>query len=359
VTVTLMNLRRSCALVIALTLWVTNAVAANPPAPQLSPDPSLAAYAKPQQLIELRDGRRIHLFCLGKGSPTVILTAGGGGWAGVWSKVQAPIALKTRVCAWDRAGWGFSDPSSAPQDVSHTTADLEEALNSAKIDGPYVLVGHSAGSYESLLFADRHPRQVLGMVLIDPSFPDQDRRRGLVAPRFSAFEQKNLDRAVAALKTCAAELKSGRLTIGSPDPDKCLDYPPTFPRELRAALLRLDTNPARLMTEASTVEQFSHSSVIVVNAKRNYRSMPIRVLTAADHPVPPNLPADAAVEWPIFGLEWQHAHDAMAALSADGINTTVDGTSHYIQNLKPAVVISSVDEVIDKVRTNSAVPQKH
>jgi len=355
-----MNLPKCCALLTVLFLWVTHAVAANPPAPQLLPDASLAVYAKPQQLIELRDGRRIHLFCLGKGSPTVILTAGLGDWAASWSHVQASIALRTRVCAWDRAGFGFSDPSSAPQDVSHTTADLEETLNSAKIDGPYVLVGHSAGSYESLLFADRHPRQVLGMVFIDPSFPDQDRRQGLVAPRFSAFEQKNLDRALAALKKCAAELKSGRLTIGSLDPDKCHDYPPTFPPELKAALLRLDTNPARLMTEASTIKQFSHSSVIVVNAKRNYRSMPIRVLTASDHPPPPSMPADAAAEQTTtFDREWRRAHDAMAALSTDGINTIVEGSRHYIQNLKPAVVISSVDEVIDRVRTNSAVPQKH
>ena len=353
-----MNLPKCCALLTVLFLWVTHAVAANPPAPQLLPDASLAVYAKPQQIIELRDGRRIHLFCLGKGSPTVILTAGGGGWARDWSKVQAPIALKTRVCAWDRAGWGFSDPSSAPQDVSHTTADLEKALKRAAIDGSYVLVGHSMGGYESLLFADRHPRQVLGMVLIDPSFPDQFRRGRLVAPRLSAFEQKNLARGVATRKKCAAELKSGRLTIGSPDPDKCLDYPPTYPPELKAALLRLDTNPARLMTEASTVEQFSRSSVIVVNAKRNYRSMPIRVLTAADFPPLPSMPADVAAELPTFVLEWRRAHDAMAALSTDGTNTTVKGSSHFIQNVKPAVVISAVDEVIDKVQMNLAASQQ-
>jgi len=115
-------------------------VAENPQAPQPSPDLGLTVYAKPQLLGELRGGRRIHLFCLGEGSPTVILTAGLPDWVAAWSKVQAPIALETRVCAWDRAGFGFSDPSSAPQDVSHTTTDLEEAFERAKIDGPYVLI---------------------------------------------------------------------------------------------------------------------------------------------------------------------------------------------------------------------------
>jgi pimeloyl-ACP methyl ester carboxylesterase len=323
------------------------AVAENPQIPQPSPDLSLTVYAKPQRLVELRDGRKIHLFCLGKGSPTVILTAGGGDWAAVWGKVQAPIALKTRVCAWDRAGFGFSDPSSAPQDVSHTTTDLAEAFKRAKIDGPYVLVGHSMGSYESLLFADRHPRQVLGLVLIDPAFPDQDRRLRLVAPKYAAFLRED-DQSGALLKKCAAELRSGVLRIGSPDPDKCFDYSPSFPPELTAALIRLDSNPVRLTTQASAFEQFAHSSQIVVNPERNYGSIPIRVLTASDPP--PGRPADVPAARPPFAAEWLRAHDAMAALSTDGINKTVAGSSH--NNFKPEVVISTVGEVIDKARTN-------
>jgi pimeloyl-ACP methyl ester carboxylesterase len=343
-----MNRLKSCGLATALSFWVAYAVAENPQAPQSSPDLSLTVYAKPQRLVELRDGRKIHLFCLGKGSPTVILTAGLGDWAVGWGKVQAPIALKSRVCAWDRAGFGFSDPSSAPQDVSHTTKDLEEAIKRAKIDGPYVLVGHSMGSYESLLFADRHSPQILGIVLIDPSFPDQERRARLVAPKYYAFLNRFDD--AAWLKKCAAELRSGVLRIGSPDPDKCFDYSPSFPPELTAALARLDSNPTRLATQASAYEQFARSSQIVVNPGRDYGSIPVRVLTAADPR--PGTPADAIAERPPFAAEWRRAHDAMAAVSTDGINKTVEGSSHEIQNLKPEVVISTVGEVIDKARTN-------
>jgi pimeloyl-ACP methyl ester carboxylesterase len=333
---------------IALCFWMGCAVAENPQVPQPAPDLGLTVYAKPQQLVELRDGRKIHLFCLGNGSPTVILTAGLGDWAAVWGNVQAPIARKTRVCAWDRAGFGFSDPSSAPQDVSHTITDLEEAFKRAKIDGPYVLVGHSMGGYESLLFADRHPRLVLGIVLIDPAFPDQDRRLRLVAPKYAAFLSDINEQSAALLKKCAAELRSGVLTIGSPDPNRCFDYPPSFPPELTAALIRLDSNPARLTTEASTLEQFAHSSQIVVNPERNYGSIPIRVLTTSDPP--PDTPADALAARPPFAAEWLRAHDEMAALSTDGINKTVAGSSH--NNFQPEVVISTVGEVIDKARTN-------
>lgn len=353
-----MTLPRSSALVIALSLLGAYALGDNPPASQVVPDPSLAVYAKPQLLVKLRDRRRIHLFCLGNGSPAVILTAGLGDWAAVWANVQAPIALKTRACAWDRAGFGHSDPSSALQDVSHTTADLEEALQSSGIDGPYVLVGHSLGAYESLLFADRHPGQVLGMVLLDPAFPDQARRVRLVAPKYYGPFRKFLGQQATTLKKCAAELKSGRLTTESPDPDKCFDYSPSFPPELKAALIRLDESPARRMTEASSWEQFPRSSLIVLNPERNYRSMPIRVLTRSDF-FYPDMPADVAAEVPRFITEWRRAHDAIAALSTDGINTTVEGSSHYIQKDKPAVVISTVDEVIDKVRARPVASQQH
>ena len=297
----IMNRLRACGRATALFFCAVYAVAENPQVPQPTPDLSLTVYAKPQLLVELRDGRRIHLFCLGKGSPTVILTAGRGDWAAVWGKVQAPIALKTRVCAWDRAGFGFSDPSSAPQDVSHTTRDLTEALTRAKIDVPYILVGHSMGAYESLLFADRHHRQVVGMVLIDPAFPDQDRRARLVAPKYAAFLTEDIDESASLLKKCAAELRSGVLRSGSPDPDKCFDYSPSFPPELTAALIRLDGDPARLMTEASIFEQFAHSSQIVVNPERNYGCIPIRVLSASD-PLP-GTPPDALAARPPFAAE--------------------------------------------------------
>jgi pimeloyl-ACP methyl ester carboxylesterase len=336
-------------LAIALFLWAVYAVAETPQVPQPTPDLTLAVYAKPQRLVELRDGRKIHLFCLGKGSPTVILLAGLDNWSVVWGKVHAPIALKTRVCAWDRAGFGFSDPSSAPQDVSHTTTDLAEALTRAKIDGPYILVAHSMGGYESLLFADRYPRQVMGMVLVDPALPDQDRLARLVAPKYAAFLRDGDDQSAALLKKCAAELKSGVLSIGSPDPDQCFDYSPSFPPELTAALIRLDHNPARLMTEASTHEQFAPSSHIVVNLKRNYGSIPIRVLTASE-PLP-DTPADALAARPPFAAEKLRAHRAIAALSTDGIDKVV-ACSHEIQTLKPEVVIDTVVEVVDKVRMN-------
>jgi len=340
----------SYVLAAALLMWNVCAVAENSAAPV--PDESLLIYAKPQKLVAIEPGRRIHLFCLGAGSPTVILTAGLGDWVSTWTKVQAPVAQKTRTCAWDRAGFGYSDPSSAPQDASHTEKDLEDALKAARIPGPYVLVGHSAGSYESLLFADKHPRQTHGMVLVDPSFPDQDRYFAKTVPRFTAMAATYLAKEVANAKTCADELRTGVLTADSPDPDKCLDSPPTYPAALKQSLLKLEIIPARYLTEASLVERFPASSQLVVNKTRSY-VFPVIILTAAIHDAPTGAAADVVAEIPILGVEWQRAHDAMAALSADGVNKIVEGSRHYIQIDNPEAVIAAVNAVIDKARENT------
>jgi pimeloyl-ACP methyl ester carboxylesterase len=138
-------------------------------------DPALAAYASTKDSARLPDGRVMHMVCMGQGSPVVILSAGAGDWGVVWNKVQPAVARKTRVCAWDRAGFGLSDLPSTPQTVDATTTDLEAALKAGHIDGPYVAVGHSLGGLESLLLADRQPGKVVGLVLVDSTVPARGR----------------------------------------------------------------------------------------------------------------------------------------------------------------------------------------
>ena len=118
--------------------------------------------------------------------PTVVLTAGLGQWSSAWSPVQAEIARTTRVCAWDRAGFGFSDASAERQRSSDERGSAR-LLDAAGIDGPYVLVGHSAGGFESMRFAERHPDRVAGMVLVNSTVPDQDRLTREAAPAVKRF----------------------------------------------------------------------------------------------------------------------------------------------------------------------------
>jgi pimeloyl-ACP methyl ester carboxylesterase len=332
--------------------------AAQQPAPP-GPDLSLLPYANRDDAVRLPDGRTIHMVCMGQGSPTVILTAGSGDWSLTWNKVQPEVAKKTRVCAWDRAGFGFSGVSPKPQTVDNTTTDLQDALKAGRIRGPYVAVGHSLGGYESVLMADRDP-QVVGMVLVDPSFPDQISVVQRVAPALWRYAQDHPNPLLPLFQKCSAELKSGSLKYGGPDPDNCLhpQWPPFYPAQLRDALNRgpAETKPAVVAATLDNMifylspKLLEVDSKLVVNPRRNYGGMPLIVLTAGQNQSFPDDPEDVKAQSALYQVEWRRAHDAYAALSTRGVNRIVEGSSHYIHQIKPEVVVGAIDEVVDAAR---------
>lgn len=321
------------------------------PAQKPKADRAYLPYEKPGVLAQIGNRQIVHIKCMGTGSPTVILTAGLGDWAAAWRKVQPQIAKTTRVCAWDRPGYGFSSGSSRPQTVTTTTAALEAALKSAHIAGPYVAVGHSLGGYESLLFKDQNPGAVVGMVLVDPSIPDQHGRLAKAAPAFTASMDDYMATGLTLYDRCLAGLRSGKLKLGSPDPDGCLGYPPDYPAALTRALATKDTNPLRFTASKSLLKNFALDSELVASSKRDYGDMPLIVLTATvDQKMPPNITAPPADQMAAFHAEWQRAHDQIAALSSRGVNRRVADATHYIQYDQPQVVIDAVEEVIAAAR---------
>jgi len=350
-----------------VSIFLATCVNAAAPAPAL--EDKLTPYLTPQRLVSVGEGRSINLVCLGQGSPTVLITPGLGHWSWWWWSVQMALADRTRVCAWDRAGWGFSSPSPEPQDLVHTTADLERALKKADIAGPYVMVGHSLGAFESLRFTDRHRESVVGMVLVDPDIPDRAAVEERVAPQLAAVWQA-LDPSTKQREDCAAKLRNGTIQHGTADFERCTAAPgvPTalFPR-LQAAMTRLNADPARLLTQASTGKEHHASAHEAVNAQRSYGDMPLIVLTAgrAESAIqgslaalPPGTPGAGTPEELAHLREqvtrfirdgWMPGHDAYAALSTRGRHEVVDSGHNMIVE-KPAVVVSAIAEVLDKTR---------
>jgi pimeloyl-ACP methyl ester carboxylesterase len=130
----------------------------------------------PGQLVDV-GGYRMHLYCIGQGSPTVVLDSGlGDSWL-PWYKVQPPIAQFTRVCSYDRAGLGWSDPSPHPRTSKMIAEELHTLLHKAGMAGPFVLAGHSMGGMNVRMYARLFPAEVAGVVLVDSVHPDQQRRR--------------------------------------------------------------------------------------------------------------------------------------------------------------------------------------
>jgi len=129
-------------------------------------------FPPPGNLIDV-GGFKMHISCMGEGSPTVILETLSGGTSSYWGWVQPEVAQTTRVCAYDRAGRGWSEPDPEPITLARTVRNLHTLLVNANIEGPYVLVGHSIGGIYVRQFAADYPNEVVGVVLVDSGHPEQ------------------------------------------------------------------------------------------------------------------------------------------------------------------------------------------
>src|SRR5204862_541618 len=101
-------------------------------------------HPAPGRLIDV-GGRRLHLNCVGSGSPTVVLESGLGEAGAYWGRISTAVARDTEVCSYDRPGRGWSEPAAVPQDGFAVARDLHVLLERADVRGSFVLVGHSSG----------------------------------------------------------------------------------------------------------------------------------------------------------------------------------------------------------------------
>ncbi len=122
------------------------------------------AYPPPGQMVDV-GGYRLHIYCTGTGSPTVVIEAGLGDWSTAWGFVQTEVAKTTRVCTYDRAGSGWSESGPLPRDASQFVNELHTLLQKANLPGPFILVGHSLGGLPVRVFTDDYPSEVRGICI--------------------------------------------------------------------------------------------------------------------------------------------------------------------------------------------------
>jgi pimeloyl-ACP methyl ester carboxylesterase len=156
----------------------------------------------------LANGHRLYLNCVGSGSPTVVLFSGLGEWTPNWARVQANVSATTRVCAFDRAGEGWSGGKAVREDGHQLAFDLHALLHAAHVPAPYVIAGHSVGGTYALVYAAQYPSQVAGVVLIDSATPYQ-----FDLPDYPAFY--SMWKRGSALLPLAARTVMGRMALRS------------------------------------------------------------------------------------------------------------------------------------------------
>jgi len=314
------------------------------------PDPALAVYGHPQQLVDI-GGRRLNLYCLGQGSPTVILVGGLGSSTFSWRKVHAELAKTTRVCAYDRAGYGYSDPGPLPRDMRHLADDLAALTKAARLRPPYVLVGASIGGMIARHYADTRLDQVGGMVLVDPETEHEERRLEPVSPGFFA----KLKAQSEVVRACLTATEAGAPTPGSKAATCVITPSPEYPPEVNAHFTETSSHPAFYRESLSEEEEaWGAGSDQVAAAKRSYGDRPLIVLTSSSSDRP-----DPSHPDPYFDARTQVVvamHREVAQLSSRGSERLIPGATHQIMLSVPQAVIDAVNEVVAEVRQGRAAP---
>ena len=261
------------------------------------------------------------------------------------------MARLTRACFYDRAGYGYSDAPRGPSTAEQAVADLHQALRSGRVRLPVILVGHSVGGLYSTLYADRYPTDLAGLVLIDPSYAEQDKGE---SPDELAKDASSFSETITHLRTCSGLARTGKLA--SESHPECFAFAPERTPEQRAFLAYQMVRPGRYDAMASEIEsQHSPDGRSDINsrqelgARRNWGQMPVVVLTAALVPEPKASDADRALAERNWGF-WKAGHDALAARSTRGRSTIVSNTGHFIQLDQPQAVIDAIKGVVASSR---------
>jgi pimeloyl-ACP methyl ester carboxylesterase len=269
-----------------------------------APSTALATQTPPAsgERVDL-GGYQLFLLCTGNGSPTVILEAGLNAGHTSWDLVQPALAQETRVCSYDRAGIGASDPGPQPRDSQQIATELHSLLANADIQPPYILVGHSFGALHIRRYAFQYPDEVIGLVFVD------------------GVHEQWWSRASALLPP------------ERPDDSERL-------KSLRVYLNNGFSNPA------SNAEGIDIAACIAeVGETGSFGQMPVVVLTAGTFNVlAPGLPTD--VEAQLKALFQDELHGALAQLSTNSAHIVVPDSGHNMPQENPPAVVTAVEAIL-------------
>jgi len=280
------------------------------------------SYAMPGRLYDV-GGHRLQLDCTGSGSPTVVLMSGLGGFSAGWTRIAPSVAGASRVCAYDRAGQGWSEDASERQDGVAAANDLHTLLGRAGEDGPYVLVGHSIGGDYAMTYADRYPEQVAGMVLLDATSPYRTA---------TGTTHAGPPGPVALLPSVA------RLGVGRLLPTSTWS---ALPEPAASQYAAFASSPRRWQ---NTVDEAATMPALLDQAQRlsGLGSRPLVVLTAAGHD---------------GDRDWADAQNRMAALSSNSSHRQADATHAGLLDEERGAQQSThaIDDVVRAARTGTTL----
>ena len=270
----------------------------------------LAATPPPGHLVDI-GGYRLHLWCTGNGAPAVILDTGLGGSTVGWGFVQPDVARFTRVCSYDRAGMGYSDPGPSPRTARQIASELVRLLDRSGM-GPVVLVGASIAGFNVRVFASDHPERAAGLVLVDASH------------EADAHEVPPMARFVPVLSTLGV-LRLLGVSFG----ERVESLPPSVQRYGKATSFR----SAGYQAAADEIIHIEES-VSEVRSSRRQLTIPVVVVTGARG-------ADE---------NWRKLQHDLTSLSERGCLMIARQSGHVVQVDQPEVVVDAIRGVVETAR---------
>lgn len=291
-------------------------------------------YPAPGQLVDV-GGYKMHINCEGHGSPTVILAAGTGNFSVYWANVQPEVAKYMRVCSYDRAGLGWSEPSRSPRTANTMVKELHTLLVNAGVEGPFLLVGHSLSGMLVRVYANNYPDEVVGIVLVD-SFHEERFTR---LPELTKLNQDSAGQfRLIALLSSTGMMALAPQTIPNPG----------LPDEAYAQLQAITATTKGGETYLAEMNAIEESSAEVRALKIiSFGNLPLIVLSAGRWDAI-SLLSDA--ENQKIWKELQVEQSELVALSSNSKQIIAEQSGHFIQLDQPDLVIDSIREIVEAIQ---------
>jgi len=309
---------------------------------------SARRHGPPGALIDV-DGQRLHVLRAGDGPRTVVFEAGVAASSLSWTRVMPAAAGFARVCAYDRAGLGWSGPAKTARTVDRIVAELRGVIAHAASKAPVVLVGHSFGAFLVLVYAARYPEDVLGVVVLDPPTEWQEitparaglLRRGIQASHLGGILARlGVVRASLALLTGGAPgVTRGGIKVLGPRAVRTLEHLAgevrKLPPEVHPAVQALWSDPKCFRGMAEHLEALGAMGA-AAGRVQSLGDVPLTVISARDQP------PDILIK-----------QRELADLSSHGRHVVAAGSDHWIHLDEPELVVEAIREIVDGARGGS------
>ena len=279
-------------------------------------------------------GYSMHLYCTGEGSPTIVLSSGLGDDFTGWAKIQPALSRKTRVCSYDRAGFGWSESRPGVQDADAITSQLHQLIDAAAVQRPFVLVGHSISGIYLRSYAMHFPDDLAGLVFVDGATPLQDSRIPKELVRIQEGQRGKMPWQELLMAVGWYRLQG-----------ICTFIPPGF--EAYSAWIKADSCiPSQVSAMQNEMDAEPSSGKETIHAGP-FGKLPILILSRDPNVLAPNWPASVARD---NSIAWSQMQEEGKRLSSQSRRIIAKGSDHYIQNDRPDLLIQEVASFVAMIK---------